>query len=207
MTRFLLVRHGETTWNLDGRIQGQGDSPLSPAGVAQADALARRLAGENADLLVSSDLGRTMQTAEPLARMSGLPLRAMAEFRERSFGIFEGLTLPEIAARYPDEHERWRSRDPAYAMPGGESLGRLRERVESALIDIARGGARRVIVVTHGGVLDMIYRFVRGVSLEARRDWELLNASINTVSRSGEAWALEHWGDVAHLEIARDDTD
>ena len=70
-----------------------------------------------------------------------------------------------------------------------------------------RGGARRVIVVTHGGVLDMIYRFVRGVSLEARRDWELLNASINTVSRSGEAWALEHWGDVAHLETARDDTD
>lgn len=206
LTRFLLVRHGETLWNLEHRIQGQGNSELSAAGILQANAIATRLAGERVDRLVSSDLGRTLQTAAPIAAATGLPIELNAGLRERAFGIFEGRTLAEIAAAYPSEHARWRSRDPVWAMPGGESLAEVRARVESTLRHIAGGGARRVVVITHGGVLDAVYRIVTGIADDAPRAWPLVNASMNQIELHEAGWQLHDWGDVSHLDAAADET-
>lgn len=205
MTRFLLIRHGETLWNREQRIQGQKNSELSPAGVEQALAAAACLGAESADLLVSSDLDRTMQTAAPISVATGLPIEAHAGLRERAFGIFEGCTLAEIAERFPDHHARWRSRDPAYAMPGGESLLQMRVRVKATLESIATRGHRKVLVVTHGGVLDAIYRLATGTPDEAKRDWPLLNASFNHVEITGDSWQLREWGVVSHLRAAGDE--
>ena len=192
MTRFLLIRHGETLWNREQRIQGQKNSELSPAGVEQAHAAAACLGAESADLLVSSDLDRTMQTAAPISVATGFAL--------------EGCTLAEIAERFPDHHARWRSRDPAYAMPGGESLLQMRVRVKATLESIATRGHRKVLVVTHGGVLDAIYRLATGTPDEAKRDWPLLNASFNHVEISGDTWLLREWGVVSHLRAAGDES-
>lgn len=205
MTHLLLVRHGETFWNLERRIQGQTNSELSPAGLAQAEALATRLQDDPARLLVASDLCRTLRTAAPLALRTGLRVEAHVGLRERAFGIFEGHTAPEIAQEFPHEYIGWKERDPAYVIPGGESLIQLRARVKATLESIAGRGAERVIVVTHGGVLDVAYRIATGIADAAPRAWPLLNASINHVIIDGNQWSLGEWGDVAHLAVAGDE--
>ncbi len=206
MTRFLLVRHGETHWNREQRIQGQQNSELSAEGLAQAQAAAACLANKDADALISSDLGRTLQTAVPIAAALGLPITPHAGLRERAFGIFEGCTLEEIAGRFPEHHAAWRSRDPHYAMPGGESLAQVRARVKATLEGIAAQGLREVVVITHGGVLDTVYRLASGIPDDARRAWPLVNASFNHVDIDGGAWSLREWGVVSHLRGAGDET-
>lgn len=211
MTRFLLVRHGETRWNREMRIQGQGDSTLTPAGIAQADAVARRLASSGANLLVASDLGRTRQTARPIAHATGLPVRTDAGLRERSFGIFEGLTADEIAAAHPAAYRQWRERDPDFVIPEGESLRQLGHRVGRTLAEIAASDAAQdggiVIVVTHGGVLDAAYRIAAGAGLDAPRDWPLPNGGISEIVLDAGRLRVGNWGDIAHLADARDDHD
>jgi probable phosphoglycerate mutase len=201
----LLVRHGETHWNREQRIQGQRNSELSPAGIQQANAAAARLACEGADGLVASDLGRTLQTAAPIAAATGLAIETRVGLRERAFGVFEGRTLEEIALEFPSEYARWRARDPDYAMPGGESLEQLRERVKGTLEAIAARGHRKVLVVTHGGVLDAAYRVAAGVADAARRTWPLVNASVNSIDVDASGWRLHEWGNVAHLGKAGDE--
>lgn len=207
MTRFILVRHGETAWNREARIQGQQDSALSPEGVAQARAVGARLKHEQASHLVSSDLGRTLDTAAAVALATGLEVEAHAGLRERAFGIFEGLTLAEIERTLPEEHARWRRREPDYAIPGGESLAQLRERVRVCLQGLAARGHDSMIVVTHGGVLDAAYRIAAGVPDEAPRDWPLKNASLNVIEIGPAGWRLGAWGVVDHIERAADDND
>ena len=211
VTRFLLVRHGETQWNREMRIQGQGDSSLTPTGIAQADAVARRLASSGANLLLASDLGRTLQTARPIAHATGLPVRTHAGLRERSFGIFEGLTADEIAAAHPAVHRQWRERDPDFVIPGGESMRQLGDRVSRTLAEIAASdaaqGAGIIIVVTHGGVLDAAYRIATGAALKAPRDWPLPNGGISELALDAGRLRVGNWGDVAHLADARDDHD
>ncbi len=205
MTQLLLVRHGETFWNLERRIQGQTNSELSPAGLAQAEALAIRLRDDPARLLVASDLVRTMRTAAPLALCTGLAIEPHAGLRERSFGVFEGHTVAEIERKYPREYAGWKSRDPEYVIPGAETLVQLRHRVKAVLEAIARRGVSRVIVVTHGGVLDVAYRIALGIADDAPRAWPLHNASINQIEVTDDHWSLGPWGDVAHLADVGDE--
>ena len=212
MTQFLIVRHGETLWNRERRIQGQGNSPLSPGGVRQAQAVARCLAGAGAVRIVASDLGRTVETAQPVAAATGLRLDMDAGLRERAFGIFEGLTPDEIAARHPEHHARWQTREAGFEIPGGESLNQLQARVRAALEALAASaasvpgaGAGPVIIVTHGGVLDAAYRIAVGVAPDVPRTWQLLNASINQLSINGSRWQVGPWGDIGHLAGAEDD--
>ena len=205
MTHFLIIRHGETLWNREHRIQGQMNSELSPTGVAQAEAVARRLAGEGAQLLVSSDLGRTLATAAPIAAATGLPVAADARLRERHFGVFEGLSIAEIKQRYPAEYVRWQAREPDFAMPGGESLMQLRARLSACLGEIAAQGHAKVIVVSHGGALDALYRLATGTPISTVRTWELDNASINNIVIEQGRWRLAGWGDIAHLNSTEDD--
>jgi probable phosphoglycerate mutase len=205
----LLIRHGETAWNAEHRIQGSLDIPLSATGIWQAGRLAQRLAAERIDAIYASDLARAWLTAEPIAARLGLELRADIRLRERRFGIFEGHTLDEIAARWPAELAAWRERDPAWAMPDGESGAAFIERVNAALHDIARQWAgATVAVVAHGGVLDVAYRTARALAWDAPREHVMVNAAINRIAAAAPPLRMQivDWGDVAHLSEARDET-
>jgi len=206
VTRLILVRHGETEWNRESRIQGQRDSALSAAGRAQARAVAARLGRERAVHLVASDLGRAMDTARPIAEVTGLAIEPLTGLRERSFGIFEGRTLLEIEATWPAEHARWRTRDPDYAMPGGESLAQLRRRVHDCLSGLVARDLSSLIVVTHGGVLDVVYRIAMNLPDESRRSWPLRNASLNRIEWTRDGWRVTAWGEVDHIETSADDS-
>jgi probable phosphoglycerate mutase len=200
-TRILLIRHGETEWNRAGRIQGyHADSVLTEAGREQARALAGRLAGERFDALHSSDAGRTRQTAAPISTATGREVVYDAALRERNYGVFEGRTYQEVEREYPEAFQKVRARDPYYVPPGGESAVQFRDRIVAVLERIAAGVAgKSVAVITHGGVLGMMYRHVTGAPLDSKRGYSLHNASINRFLYSGERWSIEVWGDVAHL--------
>jgi probable phosphoglycerate mutase len=208
-TALLLIRHGETAWNAEHRIQGHLDIPLSATGIRQAASLGERLADEAVTAVYSSELARAWLTAVPFAARLGLDIIPDSRLRERSFGVFEGLTSDEIACRHPEGFRLWRKRDPAWAMDDGESGQQLIDRVLSALDDIAsRHRGETVAVVTHGGVLDVAYRAARGLSWDAPREHLMLNASINRLSARGSPLALSilDWGDVAHLEQTRNES-
>lgn len=199
-TQIVLVRHGETEWNRERRMQGQTDTPLSDLGRAQAEAVGRRLAQRAFAALYSSDLTRAWETAAAIARACGREIRADPDLRERTFGVFEGLTYDEMSRRYPDEHARFSAREPDYAVPGGESPRSFYERSLACLERIAAAHAgESVVVVTHGMVLDTLYRAARAMPLVARRDAPLLNASLNTFERSAAGWREIAWADVEHL--------
>jgi 2,3-bisphosphoglycerate-dependent phosphoglycerate mutase len=207
-TQLLLIRHGETAWNAEHRIQGQLDIPLSPLGVLQSARLAECLANEPIDAVYSSGQSRAWLTAAPLAARLGLEVIAEPRLRERSFGIFEGLTLDEIAERYPPEFKKWRERDPAWRPEGGESGQQLIDRVLSAVSDIGVKHPRQtVVLVSHGGVLDVLYRAARLLEWHAPREHQMLNAAINrlTTSATPLQLSIERWGDVAHLQESRDE--
>lgn len=204
----LLIRHGETAWNAEHRIQGRLDVPLSTTGVWQTGRLAERLAGEAIDAVIASDLARAWMTGAPLADARGLTMVPDARLRERAFGIFEGKTLDEIAAEHPDELAAWRSRDVDWRIPGGESGAEFIDRVLVALHEIAAAYVgRTVAVVTHGGVLDVVYRNARALAWDAPRDHLMLNASINRLQAQTGPLRLQivDWADIGHLEQARDE--
>jgi probable phosphoglycerate mutase len=204
-TAFLVVRHGETLWNIAGRIQGQLDSALTPAGRAQALALAARLEREPLDAIVSSDLSRARETAAPVAASTGLSTTFDARLRERSYGLFEALTWSEIEVRHPAEFARLATRDPTYAVPGGESAIAFRERLLATLAELAgRHAGRRLVVITHGGAVGMLYRVATGMALDAPRDYALPNAAINRFSWRDGRLVLDSWADVAHLDEVRE---
>ena len=207
MTDILLIRHGETLWNQQGRMQGQQDSPLTPTGLNQARQLAKRLKDVTFCALYSSDLGRAHQTARCIADETGHEVIAERGLRERHFGIFEGLTNAEIEARYPEDHKLFAQRDPQYRMQGGESAEEFRIRVLDIMSRIAQTHAGdTVVVVSHGLVLDALYRTATGMALHVPRGFPLLNCSVNTFRYAPEGWLAVAVGDVDHLgagEITR----
>jgi probable phosphoglycerate mutase len=206
-TRILLIRHGETEWNREGRVQGyHADSPLTETGREQVRALAERLAREGIDALHSSDAGRTRDTADPIGMATRLPVVHDKALRERNYGVFEGRTFAEVEREFPAEYERFRTRDSGYVPPGGESATQFRDRVMAALERIAaEASGTRVAVVTHGGVLGIAYRNAMAVALDARRGYSLANASLNHFRFAAGCWRLDAWGDVAHLPAERPD--
>jgi len=150
-TTILLVRHGETDWNLERRVQGHSDRPLNETGRAQARALAQQLAGEPVDAVYASDLLRALDTARPLAEALGLPVQTLPGLREKHFGTWEGLTDVEIRERFPQSD----------GGPWGdaETTEDVAARVIAALHDVAgrhRGG--HVVIVTHGGPVRAVLR-------------------------------------------------
>ncbi len=198
--QLLIVRHGETAWNREGRIQGHRDSPLTDRGLAQARATAARLARERVDALYSSDLGRAQQTAREVAARTALPIRTDEGLRERAFGILEGKTWAEIARDHPEDAGRITTVT-SHAMPGGESLASFRERVLGTFRRIAREArAARIAVVTHGGVLGVLYREATGMALNAPRTYTTLNAGVNHFRWADDRWSIVRWGDADHLE-------
>ncbi len=201
-TRIIAVRHGETSWNLDTRIQGQLDIPLNEKGRWQAQRLARALAAsEPMVALYSSDLFRAWDTARSIADATGLTVVTETGLRERAFGKFEGKTFTELEAAWPEETLRWRQRDPGWAPPGGESLIEVRDRVLQTVQTLAaKHLGEQIVLVSHGGVLDTLYRAAGGLDIRAPRTWLLGNASINRLLWTPDSLTLVGWSDTAHLE-------
>lgn len=204
-TTLCLVRHGETQWNAERRLQGHLDIPLNDHGLAQARATAALLQGKRFDAVYSSDLARALETARSIA--GGLAPVALAALRERHYGSFQGLTYEEAKQNLPEAYTAFESRDPDFAFPGGgESLLAFRARVESTMLALAsRHAGQQLLVVTHGGVLDIVHRLVTGTPLEAPRDFRIPNAALNWVVRDATGWQLLAWGESAHLPGAGDE--
>ena len=208
-TRLIVVRHGETAWNVDTRIQGHLDIPLNATGLWQARQLGDALAGEAISAIYTSDLLRARKTAQAVADATGAALIDEPGLRERAFGSFQGRTFAEIEAEHPEQARRWRQRDPDYAPDGGESLRVLRERVVDTTHRLAaRHPGELVLLVTHGGVLDVLYRAATRQDIQAPRTWQLGNAAINRLLWThGHGLSLVGWADTQHLEHAtRDET-
>jgi probable phosphoglycerate mutase len=199
-TRILAIRHGETMWNVDTRIQGHLDIGLNDTGRWQAERLGLALSGEPIAAIYASDLSRAHDTALAVSRSTGVPVRAEPGLRERCFGEFEGRTFAEIELELPEQAKRWRQRDPAFTPAGGESLLVLQARVLATAARLAaRHPGEQIALFGHGGVMDILYRAATRLDLQAARTWALGNTAINRLLWSPEGFSLVGWADVQHL--------
>lgn len=200
MLELTLIRHGETDWNRELRFQGQIDVPLNANGRAQAERVAQALAGERFDRVLSSDLQRARQTAAPLERVLAATAQAASAWREQAFGVLEGLSVAEVQADHPQLWAAWRQHDPDYALPDGESVRQFHARVLAAVRELAdRYAGARLLVVTHGGVLDMLWRTASGLSLHGPRACAIPNTGISRLRWHAGTLEVDRWGDDAHL--------
>lgn len=204
-TRIIAIRHGETAWNVETRLQGHVDIALNARGQWQAVRTAQALADEDIAAIYTSDLARARATAEAIAQRAANPrarhVRPTPGLRERGFGIFEGQTYAQIANDWPDESERWRRRDPDYAPPGGETLLQVRTRVAHTLQCLAQAHTgEQIVLVAHGGVMDALYRLATGQDVQAPRTWELGNAAINRLLWTPDSLTVVGWSDTRHLD-------
>lgn len=206
-TTLCLVRHGETAWNAERRLQGHLDIPLNDRGEVQARDTAAVLTRHRFAAAYASDLLRARQTARATAEALSLEVVADSRLRERHYGLFQGLTYEEAQARHPQEYARFLARDPDFVFPGGgESLAVFAGRIRDALLAIARRHpGEQVLVVTHGGVLDIARRLATGKPLDTARDFAIPNAALNWLEIAGDRWRLVSWADQSHLDCARDE--
>ena len=204
----VLIRHGVTAWNQQRRFQGQIDTPLSEEGHQQAMLTARHLSmisqAQPINAIYASDLKRAWSTAEPIARLLGLPILKQSLLRERHYGVFEGKTHEELQLEgLQSDYQRWRNREPDFALPqGGESLREFVDRTHRALQSIvaAHQSNERIVAVTHGGFLDCAYRIASGVAMTEQRQHPLHNASLNRIAWDGERFSMIEWGQIDHLD-------
>ncbi len=205
MIDLIVVRHGETDWNRIRRLQGHTDIALNANGIEQAARLRDALAGDAIHAIHASDLSRAMATAAPIAAALGLPILRNVLLRERNYGILEGKTFPEILECHPDEAARLRLRDAAHTIPGGESQQTFFRRVIDAVSGIAEAETRaaagrataapKILIVTHGGVLDMLHRSAFGVALDAERACPIPNALVNRLTYDDGHFVVRSWAE------------
>ena len=207
-TRLIAVRHGETAWNVDTRLQGQLDIPLNDRGREQARRVGQALVHESPQVIVSSDLLRAHDTALAISRATGLPVLTDSGLRERHFGHWQGHTYAEVAQQWPEASERWRRREADAGPEGGETLQAFFERCVSTATRLSTAHAGKTLVlVAHGGVLDCLHRAACRIPLTAPRTWELPNTGINRLLYTGSGFTLVGWADVHHLDDdARDES-
>jgi probable phosphoglycerate mutase len=209
-TRISAIRHGETAWNVDTRLQGHLDIPLNEVGLRQAQHLAQTLVQrETIDAIYASDLSRAHSTAQAIAQAMGQTVTVHAGLRERHFGAFQGRTYAQIETELPEHAWHWRKRTPDWAPPGGgESLTVLRERVIQTVEALAAAHAgQHIVMVAHGGVLDILYRAAARLDLQAPRTWALTNTAVNRLLWTPQGLSLVGWGDTSHLDaVAKDES-
>lgn len=207
-TTLVLIRHGQTNWNLQGRIQGQLDEPLNAEGMKQAQLLRTAVArGEPKDMppsfamIYSSPLMRAWHTAEPLADYFGRPIHSEPALAERHFGELQGVVHDEMPTQFPEAARRWASRDPHFRPAGGESLHDFFARVQGCISRLLTAHAgERILCFTHGGVLDMVFRIAQGVGLEVPRAWGIPNTGINVIAHGPEGYRVKAWAWTGHLD-------
>jgi alpha-ribazole phosphatase len=211
-TRLLLVRHGQTAWNADGRFMGQMDIPLNEKGLRQAEAAGRRLALERPQAIYASDLQRARQTAEQIrsaiaesiAPDPPPPLFADPRLREMSFGEWEGLNYQEIETSQPEALKAWEADFLNYSPKGGETAAQMFERVFAAHSQIAEQHSEAsVILVAHGGSLQALLAHLMGLPIDRMWQFHMSNTGISEVSLYAAGAVLNLFNDTCHLEGVR----
>ena len=226
VTHFCIVRHGETDWNTEKRLQGQLDVALNATGHAQAHALCKALNEEAATnratidenmainpavrttfaAAYSSDLTRAWETAQIATTALNIAVLPAPTFRERHYGTHQGLTSQEAARAHPAMYHLHQNRDLYYNYDTGESLASFAARIEHGLLALAeKHCGQNILIFTHGGVLDIIYRLATQRPLDTPRDFPIPNAAINWLSHCTAGWRVTRWGDQAHLGRALDE--
>ncbi len=199
-TVITVVRHGETEWNRSMQLQGQQDSALTENGIEQARQLAEKIKFRKFDIIISSDLYRARHTTSILNKNLKLKVIEDQRLRERAFGIMEGMTRDEIRHTYREVFEAYMNRKSTYQIPEGESLFEFNSRVIEGIENIAdtfRG--KKILVISHGGVLDCIMRKIFNLKLDDERHFSIYNTSVNTISIENNHWMLEEWGNLEHV--------
>ena len=200
-TRIIAIRHGETAWNVDTRIQGHLDIGLNETGRWQANRVAQALVAEPIQAIYASDLLRAWETASAIAQATGGALHAHTGLRERHFGVLQGRTFAEIEVSDPEQSQRWRKREPHWAPEGGESLVQVSERIARTVFELGeRHIGEQIVLVAHGGIMDALYRAATGQEVQAPRSWKLGNAAINRLLWTPDGLTLVGWGDTRHQE-------
>ena len=202
MTHLYLIRHGQSTWNAEGRMQGWADPPLDEVGRQQAAALAERLRAVALDAIYSSPLLRARETAEAVAVLHGRPVELDDRLKERHLGEWTGLTGDEVEARFPNRRssDDWRIGGP----PGGEGQAQLVARAAAALAEITAAHREgTVVVMSHGGTLNAYLAHALGIPMERRVYFGFENAAIARLRVTDESVALLAAGDRQHLEAMR----
>ncbi|HAN75989.1 MAG TPA: histidine phosphatase family protein [Planktothrix sp. UBA8407] len=199
--KMVIVRHGEAEWNLQDRAMGQLDSPLTAKGIRQAYALGDRLGRLSFTTLYSSDLGRAAQTANIIASICDKKVIFDSELREWNLGIFQGLTIPEMHEKFPQERQDFERNDFEYLIPEGESLRQLKQRSFDVLTAIAQQHLEEtVVVVTHGGILMCFFEEVLGIIHEKPLHFRQNHANFCAFESVNGRWNLMVWNDISHLE-------
>jgi probable phosphoglycerate mutase len=201
MTDLLLIRHGRTFWNSEGRFQGQLNSDLNEIGQVQVAALGKRFDGQPLDHVYSSDLGRAWQTARALTQSHSLEVQAEVSLRERCMGVFEGSTQPEIQAASPDAWKYFVARDPSYQIPEGESINDVLFRSNEFLEHIAQNHVgQRIAAVTHGGWIRVVLKGLLGMDQKLATRFKVFNTSIHHLKFVEGHWWVMGMGDVSHVD-------
>ncbi len=195
---FYCVRHGESSYNAEGRIQGQSDVPLSDLGRLQGKAVAAELAKAPIKAVFSSPLRRALQTAEPLAEALNLPIQTDPRLMEIHAGIFQDQLRSDLPELYPQEWACWQSGDPDFAIPGGETRRRLMQRGREAFESIRELGHQQIAVITHGGLLAAALKALLEIPAE-RHPFVLQNGSITRLAWTQVEPKLFTFGQVDHL--------
>ncbi len=210
-TRFCLVRHGETDWNVARRLQGYTDIPLNPRGLAQATQLAQALEKSQLqfDVLYTSDLQRAAHTANAIVEIFHTTAIPNSALRERHLGNLQGLTLDEASVAEPELWRAHLARELDHELSGGESISQFASRIKDVMEKLRHEHTgKTILLVSHGGVLDMMYRITTNQALDAERTVVVPNASLNWISHDGVSWKLDRWADTSHLDgISLDNLD
>lgn len=211
ITRFCLVRHGETDWNAERRLQGHTDIDLNARGLAQAAQMAKALKSIDFqfDVLYTSDLQRAKETAKAIEGLYSVSAISHNALRERHLGALQGLTISEAPAIQPELWQAHLRRDIHEELRGGESILQFSNRIQVALEEIQeKHVGKTILLVSHGGALDMMYRIASNQALDAERVVAVPNASLNWISHDGSNWKVDNWADTSHLDnLALDNLD
>jgi probable phosphoglycerate mutase len=200
-TELVIIRHGETEWNIKKLIQGHFDSPLTTKGIEQAHILGKRIAMIRPDHIYSSDLGRAYETTRVITKYYKKPITVEKNLRERNLGIFQGYSWETIKTQFPKEFHEFVKADPDYRIPEGESYSQLIHRVLTVLHQIvSKHSYEKVLIITHGGIISSLFRHILSIPLSAPRRYKLKNTSINRVIVENDEWYIETFGDTSHLE-------
>lgn len=202
-TQFYLVRHGQTVWNSQGRVQGSQDSPLTERGIADAEAAAKRLQKESFSAVYTSDLLRAHETARIIARASSVRLYLAPQLRETNNGIFEGKTRAEAEIEFPEVYAEYAKRNPDYALPGGESRRSVQNRAVDFFTETAKARpGERLVAISHGGLLSAFICAILDLPLSRSRTFWISNGGISLITYLADdegKWCIETLNETQHL--------
>ncbi len=202
MGKWYLIRHGESEWNKEGRIQGHADVGLSELGRRQVELLSARMAGESIDAAYSSDLSRAVDTATGALGDSGVPLVTGTDLREFSYGEWEGLTMQEVQDQDPELFAaRFTRGDNAFSAPGGETSADILKRVQRFLEGVEKRHSpdENLLIVGHGGSMRALALCLLGMADESFWKLRIGNTSVSIISNQSRGRVLELWNDMHHL--------